>query len=63
MILDPWIVQKNRERLDIRVNEAPLDIHMDKTTPELMILSTFELLYLLKAIRKERSDMYQYTYK
>ena len=31
---------------------------MDKTTPEIMILSTFELLYLLKMIRKERSEVY-----
>jgi len=60
MILNPLIVKSNGERIDIRVNEAPLDVHIDKTTPELMTLSTFELLYLLKAIRKERSDMYGY---
>ncbi|MEH6947733.1 hypothetical protein V7068_11810 [Bacillus sp. JJ634] len=33
---------------------------MDKTTPEIMKLSTFELLYLLKVIRKERRDMYRH---
>lgn len=33
---------------------------MEKTTPELMRLSTFELLSLLKTIRAERTDMYKY---
>ncbi|MFD4932153.1 hypothetical protein ACFWMS_25320 [Peribacillus butanolivorans] len=60
MNLDPLIVKTNGERIDIRVNEAALDVHIEKTTPELMTLSTFELLYLLKAIRKERSEMYSY---
>lgn len=58
MSLDPMIVKSNRERIDVRATEVALDVHIDKTTPELMTLSTFELLYLLKAIRKERSDMF-----
>jgi hypothetical protein len=62
MALDPLMVKKNRERVDVRVTEVALDVHIDKTTPELMTLSTFELLYLLKSIRKERSDMYQYMH-
>jgi len=60
MALDSKIVKENRERLDIRVSECALDVHMDKTTPEIMKLSSFELLYLLKAIRKERRDMYRH---
>ena len=60
MTLDSKIVKENRERLDIRVSECALDVHMDKTTPEIMKLSSFELLYLLKAIRKERRDMYRH---
>ncbi|MGZ9869586.1 hypothetical protein ACU3L3_14300 [Priestia endophytica] len=54
------IVQKDGERLPVRkVTEFVLDAYTNKTTPELMILSTFELLYLLHAIRKERSSMYK----
>lgn len=58
MTLDPKVVKSNQERIDVRVTEVALDVHIDKTTPELMTLSIFELLYLIKAIRKERSDMY-----
>jgi hypothetical protein len=58
MNLDFQSVKENGERLAVRVTEAALDVHIDKTTPEIMILSTYELLYLLKAIRKERSNMY-----
>jgi len=58
MQLPASIVKENRERLDVRFQDFVLDTYMDRTTPELMILSTFELLYLLKMIRKERSDMY-----
>jgi hypothetical protein len=60
MNLDVRIVKENGERIDVRVREFALDVHIDKTTPEIMTLSTFELLFLLKAIRKERSDMYNY---
>ncbi|KYG33454.1 hypothetical protein [Priestia endophytica] len=53
------IVQKDGGRLPVRkVTEFVLDAYTHKTTPELMILSTFELLYLLSCLRKERSSMY-----
>lgn len=60
MNLDSSLVKENGERISVRVNECPLDTHIDKTTPQLMLLSTFELLYLLRAIRKERSDMFSH---
>ena len=52
--------KENRERLDVRFRDFVLDAQIDKTTPEIMTLSTFELLYLLKLIRKERSNMYHH---
>lgn len=58
MKLDVKIVKENQERLDVRFREFALAAHIDKTTPEIMTLSTFELLYLLKMIRKERTEMY-----
>jgi hypothetical protein len=62
MKLDATIVKENRERLDIRFREFALDAHIDKTTPEMMTLCTFELLCLLKMIRKERTDMYHHLH-
>lgn len=62
MKLDATIVKENRERLDIRFREFALDAHIDKTTPEMMTLCTFELLCLLKTIRKERTDTYHHLY-
>ena len=62
MKLDASIVKENHERLDIRFREFALAAHIDKTTPEIMMLSTFELLYLLKMIRKERNDMYHHMH-
>jgi len=38
-------VKENRERLDVRFQEFQLDAYIDKATPEIMLLSTFELLY------------------
>jgi hypothetical protein len=58
MALDPRMVKENRERLDVRVQDYVFDSQIEKTTPELLTLSTFELLYLLKMIRKERTDTY-----
>lgn len=58
MSLDARLVKENRERLDVRVREFALEVYIEKTTPELMTFSTFELLYLLSMIRKERNDMY-----
>lgn len=60
MILHVSIVKENRERLDVRFRDLVLDSDIDKTTPELMMFSTFELLYLLKLIRNERTNMYHH---
>ena len=62
MSLNVKIVKENRERLDVRFRDFVLDAQIDKTTPEIMTLSTFELLYLLKLIRKERSNMYHHMH-
>ena len=62
MSLNVKIVKENRERLDVRFCDFVLDAQIDKTTPEIMTLSTFELLYLLKMIRKERSNMYHHMH-
>ena len=62
MNLDAASVKENSERLDVRVREFVADHYIEKNTPELMIFSTFELLYLLKSIRKERSDMYHHLH-
>lgn len=53
-------IQHNHERISVRIRDFALDSYMEKTTPELMRLSTFELLSLLKTIRAERTDMYKY---
>ncbi|PPA68672.1 hypothetical protein [Jeotgalibacillus proteolyticus] len=53
------IAQRNHERIAVRVKEFVLESYLDKTTPELMILSTFELLSLLKSVRAERTAMYE----
>jgi hypothetical protein len=42
------------------VREFVADHYIHKNTPELMNFSTYELLYLLKFIRKERRDMYHH---
>ena len=62
MKLDERIVKENHERLDVRFRDFAFASYIDKTTPEIMTLSTFELLYLLKMIRKERNDMYHYMH-
>ncbi|MGF6952401.1 hypothetical protein QF028_004906 [Neobacillus sp. B4I6] len=62
MNIDIRIVKENHERLDVRFRDFVLDAYIDKTTPEIMTLSTFELLYLLKLIRKERNDMYHHMH-
>ncbi|MGZ4160466.1 MAG: hypothetical protein ACXVNF_06685 [Neobacillus sp.] len=62
MKLNARIVKENRERLDVRFQEFVLDSYINKTTPELIKLSTFELLYLLKMIRKERNNMYHHMH-
>jgi hypothetical protein len=62
MKIDIRIVKENQERLDVRFRDFALDAYIDRTTPEIMTLSTFELLYLLKMIRKERNDMYHHMH-
>ncbi|MED4456147.1 hypothetical protein [Metabacillus fastidiosus] len=60
MTLAAASVKENRERLEVKINDFTLTAYTDKTTPELMVLSTFELLYLLKEIRQERGSMYSH---
>jgi hypothetical protein len=62
MKIDIKIVKENQERLEVRFRDFALDAYIDRTTPEIMTLSTFELLYLLKMIRKERNDMYHHMH-
>ena len=60
MRLWPEQVQQNYERISVRIRDFALDAYLDKTTPELMRYSTFELLNLLKYARAERSSFYHY---
>jgi hypothetical protein len=62
MKIEIRIVKENQERLEVRFRDFALDAYIDRTTPEIMTLSTFELLYLLKMIRKERNDMYHHMH-
>jgi hypothetical protein len=62
MQLDERMVKENHERLDVRFRDYAMAYQIDMTTPEIMTLSTFELLNLLKLIRKERHDVYHYMY-
>jgi len=59
MILHADRVQRNHERISVRVRDFALDVYLDKTTPELMRYSTFELLSLLKYARAERTNIYK----
>ncbi|MGE7954762.1 hypothetical protein [Lysinibacillus xylanilyticus] len=59
MILSSNQVQRNHERISVRVRDFALDVYLDKTTPELMRYSTFELLSLLKYARAERTNIYK----
>lgn len=60
MTLGKHQIQHNHKRISVRIRDFALDSYMDKTTPELMRLSTFELLSLLKSIRAERTEIYKY---
>ncbi len=53
------LVQRNHERISVRVRDFVLEVYLDKTTPELMTFSTFELLSLLKYARAERTALYR----
>lgn len=48
-----------RELYGITIRIFCLVVCLDKTTPELMLYSTFELLSLLKYARTERTNVYQ----
>ncbi|MBT2655393.1 hypothetical protein J7E81_09100 [Bacillus sp. ISL-18] len=52
MNIDISIIKENHERLYVRFRDFALDGFIDKTTPEMMKFSTFELLNLLKMIPK-----------
>ena len=60
MCLTPEQVQRNHERISVRIRDFALEVYLDKTTPELMTFSTFELLSLLKHARAERTSLYHY---
>ena len=60
MVLGPHQVQRNYQRISVRIRDFALEVYLDKTTPELMRFSTFELLSLLKFARTERTNMYRY---
>lgn len=60
MRLGPNQVQRNHERISVRIRDFALDVYLEKTTPELMRYSTFELLSLLKYARAERTSLYHY---
>ncbi|MED4587643.1 hypothetical protein P9304_02755 [Priestia flexa] len=52
-------LKENGERLHIKKLTYEVDpSHLNKTTPELMVLSTIELLHLLTLARSERSQNY-----
>lgn len=55
-------VQENGKRKNLLPVSQPSLSDLNKSTPELMCLSTVELLFLLKLARKERSDIYHRRY-
>ena len=62
MKLDRSEVQENGKRKNLLPQQHPTIEDAKKPTPELMKLSTVELLCLLKLARKERSDTYNNRY-
>lgn len=48
------------QRRTIQIRTSGLDVNYGKTTPELMVLSTFELLNLLKYSRTMRAENYDF---
>ncbi|MEK4973670.1 hypothetical protein NSQ89_15030 [Niallia sp. FSL R7-0648] len=55
-------VQENGKRKNLLPSSQPSLSDLNKSTPELMCLSTVELLFLLKFARKERADIYRLRY-
>lgn len=51
--------QRNSRRLPLQKMKTVLDVHLKKSTPELMQFSTLELLELLKIGREERKEMHE----
>lgn len=59
MTLSESSVKENGERVDLKVMHYEMSVSdLNKTTPELMVLSTIELLHLLTLARSERSKAY-----
>lgn len=55
-------VQENGKRKNLIPTSQPSPSDLNKSTPELMRLSTVELLFLLKFARKERAEIYHLRY-
>lgn len=60
MKLPETLVQRDHERISVRVRDFALEVYLERTTPELMTFSTFELLSLLKYARAERTSLYHF---
>lgn len=54
------LAQRDHNRIMVRTKDIAFESYLEKTTPELMTLSTYELLELLQIARKERSAYYGY---
>ncbi|MFT3657311.1 MULTISPECIES: hypothetical protein [Bacillus] len=52
-------VQEDGNRIQVSFNEDPSEDDLKKTTPEIMVMSTVDMLFLLKLARKIRSSKYQ----
>lgn len=62
MKIDRSEVQENSQRKNLLPESQPCPSYLEKSTPELLCLSTIDLLFLLKFARKERSDIYHKRY-
>jgi hypothetical protein len=60
--IDPKDVQENGKRKNLLPQAQPSHDTLHKSVPELMRLTTIELLCLLKMARKERSNVYGERY-
>lgn len=56
MVVDESYLCENGDRKNIDIKKVYFDINYNKTTPELMTLSTFELIQLLQYARQYRSS-------
>jgi hypothetical protein len=55
-------IQENGKRKNLLPESQPSFFDLNKSTPELMRFSTFELLFLLKFARKKRTDIYKHRH-